>query len=155
MRDQERIDYVKSLVSPEPSGWRDKAEFRRANRKWLRRSAEIAVRILSELQRRGISQAELARLMEVSPQQITKLVKGQENLTLDTIGKIELALDITLIDISKPIKNKDQGFHAIVENAKVSETFDINDKAEGERDNVRPLHTYTTTYVGDSDKYYE
>jgi ribosome-binding protein aMBF1 (putative translation factor) len=36
--------------------------------------------------------------MKVSPQQINKIVKGQENLTLETISKLEIALNIQLID---------------------------------------------------------
>lgn len=148
MKDQDRINHVKSLVSNQPSGWREKAEFRKANRGWLKRSAEIAVRILSELRSKGISQAELARMMDVTPQQITKLVKGQENLTLETIGKIEVALNINLINIIKPSNISEQKTHAFVENVKFSETIEIGDVIV-ENDNVRPLHNYVAS------KYYE
>ena len=149
MTDQNKINHVKALVSSEPSGWREKAEFRRANRNWLVRSAEIAIRILGELHRKGISQAELARLMDVSTQQISKLVKGQENLTLDTISKIELALDISLINVAKPLKSKEHGFYTLVENAKLTETIEMESAVIKENDNVRPLYKYTTT------QYYE
>lgn len=155
MRDIEKIKQVQTLVSTEPSGWKAKAEFRKANRKWLKRSTDIALRILSELKSKGISQAELARIMEVTPQQVTKLVKGQENLTLETIGRIELALNISLIDIIKPKNNRDEGFHILVENVKLSEILEIHVKAEVENNNVRPLHNYATSFVSDSDKYYE
>ena len=37
--------------------------------------------------------------MDVSPQYINKVVKGNENLTLETISKIESVLGITLIEI--------------------------------------------------------
>jgi len=36
--------------------------------------------------------------MNVSPQQINKIVKGQENLTLETITNLEIALGIQIID---------------------------------------------------------
>jgi plasmid maintenance system antidote protein VapI len=36
--------------------------------------------------------------MQVSPQHINKIVKGQENLTLETITNLELALGIKIID---------------------------------------------------------
>jgi transcriptional regulator with XRE-family HTH domain len=50
--------------------------------------------------------------MQVSPQQISKIVKGQENLTLETIANLEIALGIKIIDVdfnNKPVakgKNK-------------------------------------------------
>ena len=35
--------------------------------------------------------------MNVSPQQISKIVKGQENLTLETISNLEIALGIQIM----------------------------------------------------------
>jgi plasmid maintenance system antidote protein VapI len=37
--------------------------------------------------------------MNVSAQQINKIVKGKQNLTFETIGKLEDALGISLIEI--------------------------------------------------------
>lgn len=45
-----------------------------------------------------LSQKQLAERMDVSPQQISKIVKGQENLTLETISNLEIALGIQIID---------------------------------------------------------
>ncbi|MDR7130977.1 transcriptional regulator with XRE-family HTH domain [Algoriphagus sp. 4150] len=45
----------------------------------------------------GISQTDLGKLVGVSPQHISKILKGRENLTLGTIEKIESALKIELI----------------------------------------------------------
>lgn len=50
-----------------------------------------------ELDRKGLSQKELASKMGVTPQYINKIVKGKENLSLKSISKIEEALEITLI----------------------------------------------------------
>ncbi|PLX14061.1 MAG: hypothetical protein C0594_00540 [Marinilabiliales bacterium] len=46
-----------------------------------------------------MTQRRLAEEMGVSPQYINKVVKGKENLTLETISKIESVLGITLIEI--------------------------------------------------------
>jgi len=46
-----------------------------------------------------MTQKKLAKLMGVSPQYINKVVKGKENLTLETITKIEQVLGITLIEV--------------------------------------------------------
>ena len=89
---------LSGLASDQPSDWKAKAKVRRENRDWLRKSAAIAVRVLNALKEQGLSQKELAERMKISPQQISKIVKGQENLTLETISNLEIALGIQIID---------------------------------------------------------
>jgi len=91
-----RLDYA---VSSRPSRWMEKALRDEANEAWLDRCAEIALRILSTLQAKNMSQKELAAIIGVSPQQINKIVKGNVNLTLETISKLEAALDIQLMAV--------------------------------------------------------
>ncbi|TDW96999.1 helix-turn-helix transcriptional regulator [Dinghuibacter silviterrae] len=94
-----------SLASDQPSDWKADAKYRRENREWLRKSAVIAVRVLDALKAQGLSQKELAERMNVSPQQISKIVSGQENLTLETILNLEVTLGIQIID-DKVAQNK-------------------------------------------------
>ena len=49
-----------SHASSTPSKWRERAEYRRNNRKWIRRSQQIALAILERLTELGMSQKELA-----------------------------------------------------------------------------------------------
>lgn len=88
------------LATGEDSEWLAEAKYRRDNREWLKRSAVIAVKVLSALKAQGLTQKNLAERMDVSPQQINKIVKGQENLTLETIAKLELILGIQIINTS-------------------------------------------------------
>lgn len=81
--------------------WLKEAKHRRANKKWLRKSQRIAIHILHILDEKGMQQKVLAEKMGVSPQQISKIVKGKQNLTLETISKLEEVLGITLIEIPK------------------------------------------------------
>lgn len=90
---------LKKIVSKEPSKWLEKAKWRVNNEKWLDRSAKIALTILSTIREKGITQKELAEKLNISPQQINKIVKGNENLTLETIYRLELGLGITLMEI--------------------------------------------------------
>lgn len=69
---------------------------RRVNRAWISRSQSIAFRILSRIRELQITQKKLAETMGVSPQVVNKWVKGQENFTLETITKLEHALDCKL-----------------------------------------------------------
>jgi ribosome-binding protein aMBF1 (putative translation factor) len=57
------------------------------------------------LKAQHLSQKNLAERVNVSPQQINKIVKGKENLTLETISKLELALGIRIID-EKALRTK-------------------------------------------------
>ena len=68
-----------------------------ANRQWLSVSQDIAFDILEKLDDLGWSQKDLAGKMGVSPQYINKLVKGSENLTLETLVKLQTILDIPIL----------------------------------------------------------
>lgn len=91
------IDFLKAHESPTPSRWREEAEWRRANKEWLRYSQYIAIRMLSRMDELHITQTILAEKMGCSQQYISKVLKGKENLSLETISKIESALDIDLV----------------------------------------------------------
>lgn len=79
------------------TNWREQAQWRRNNRKWLKYSGFIALTVLNRLDELGISQKELSERMDCSPQYVSKVLKGSENLTLETISKLEECLKIDLI----------------------------------------------------------
>lgn len=107
--EKNNIDKFKSLVSEEKSGWLEKALYRKENEDWLNISFDIAIKIMSTLsanKRQGNypkNQKELAEAMDCTPQYITKLLKGTENLTIETISKIQKALNISLLNTKKPV----------------------------------------------------
>ncbi len=90
---------LNKFISKEKSNWLDQANFYEANKEWLDKSALIAIKILSTLKSKSITQKELAEGVGVSPQYINKVVKGFENLSLETICKIEKSLGITLVSV--------------------------------------------------------
>ena len=88
---------LESLVSDKHSRWEERALWRNENEAWLKKSAEIALKVLREIRAKSITQKDLAERVGVSSQQINKLLKGQENMSLATICKLETALGISLI----------------------------------------------------------
>ena len=60
-------------------------------------SQKIAIKVLMKLNELGWSQKDLAAKMEVSPQQVNKIVSGKENLTLETQEKLQCILDIPVL----------------------------------------------------------
>lgn len=97
---QEKIN---RLTSNRPSEWKQEAAERIAAQGWKRNSRAVALRVLSVLQERKMNQSALAALMGVSQQQISKIVGGKENLTFETVDKLENALGITLIRVDIPV----------------------------------------------------
>ena len=83
--------------SSTPSRWREEAEFRTANRSWLRYSQHIAMVMLDKMEELHLSQTQLADKMGCSQQYISKVLRGQENLSIETIAKIESALSIQIL----------------------------------------------------------
>lgn len=77
--------------------WLQEAKSRQLNKEWQSHSRKIASKILVTLREKGMKQNQLAKIIGVSAQQVNKIVKGRENLTLETISKLESALEIKLL----------------------------------------------------------
>ena len=107
MRVNSNMNNFLKLVSKKPASDKIVKDilFYEENKEWLDRSANIAIKILSTLRhnrkenRFPTTQKDLAEIMNITPQQVNKMVKGTENLTLETISRVEKALNIQLIDI--------------------------------------------------------
>lgn len=51
----------------------------------------------------GVNQKELAQRMGCTPQYVSKILKGKENLSLETISKIEDALEMEFKSVPAPV----------------------------------------------------
>ena len=94
------MDIRKNLeahASVTPSHWREEAEARRANKPWLRFSQQVAIAMPDRMEHLGLTQKKLAELMGCSQQYISKVLKGRENLSIETIFKIEDALQLHIL----------------------------------------------------------
>ena len=100
MENSKNLENFLKLVSKDKSGLLEEMEWRKANRDWLRKSGRIAIKVLRSLREKNMSQKNLAELMGVSPQHINKICKGQENLSLETISKLENALGIKIFEMA-------------------------------------------------------
>lgn len=91
---QERL---KKHSSSTPSRWKEEARYRVENKNWLKYSQMIAMKILDKMEETGMTQKAMAEKIGCSQQYVSRILKGQENLSLETISKIETALDTQLI----------------------------------------------------------
>lgn len=92
------VERLRKLESPTPSRWREKAEWRRANRSWLRRSQAVAMKMLDKMEEMKWTQQQVADKLGCSQQYVSRMVKGSENLTLEMLSKIEDILDISVFE---------------------------------------------------------
>lgn len=93
------IEKLIQVAKPVLEQVKKEAEFKKENKEWLRKSASIALAVRRELRLQGLSQQDLALKMGLSPQYIGRILKGQENLTLETISKLENAIGRSLLSI--------------------------------------------------------
>ncbi|MDY3062689.1 MAG: helix-turn-helix transcriptional regulator [Bacteroidaceae bacterium] len=94
---QKTLEFLETHKSETPSTWREDAEWRRNNWTWLQHSQKIAVKILLQMKVLGLTQKSLAEQMNCTQQYISKILKGKENMSLETLSKLENALKINLI----------------------------------------------------------
>ena len=97
---QKMIEFLESHKSETPSTWREEAEWRRDNWSWLQYSQKIAVKILLRMKQTGLTQQALAERMNCTQQYVSKILKGNENLSLDTLSKLEEVLGMNLLSKS-------------------------------------------------------
>lgn len=90
-------EFLNNNQSATSSKWREAAEWRRKNEKWLKYSRVITMKTMQAMDKQSVTQSILAKRMGCSQQYVSNLLKGSSNMTLETISRIERALDIDLI----------------------------------------------------------
>jgi plasmid maintenance system antidote protein VapI len=88
---------LKNLAAENPtSGWKEKVKFRKENKAWLKKSTRVSLRVLDTLDEKGWNQSDLAQALGVSRQQVSKMLKGENDFQLSTISRLEEVLGIEL-----------------------------------------------------------
>ncbi|OFY87420.1 MAG: hypothetical protein A3F72_04260 [Bacteroidetes bacterium RIFCSPLOWO2_12_FULL_35_15] len=108
-----------ALVAKETPNSLEKNKVRIKNRAMLRESQQIAIKVLKKLDDLGWSQKDLAKEMDVAPQQVTKIVSGKENLTIETQLKLQNILDIPVLASYYENKGNESGQWVLIIDKKV------------------------------------
>ena len=90
-------EFLNNNQSATPSKWREAAEWRRKNEKWLKYARVITMKTMQAMDKQSVTQSILAKRLGCSQQYVSNLLKGSSNMTLETISRIETALNIDLI----------------------------------------------------------
>lgn len=94
------IEKFKSTVKESSFDWINIVKDLEKKKLWLDKSEKIAADVVYLLKKKEITKQNLAEKIGVSRQYINKIVKGKQNLTLETISKLEDALEENLIEIN-------------------------------------------------------
>lgn len=76
--------------------WQKEATEARDSWGWMKYSMQIALKVRSKMKADGITQCVLASKLGCTQQYVSLILKGKENLTLETIAKLESVLQIPL-----------------------------------------------------------
>lgn len=88
------IKFLEAHMSETPSRFVEEASWRKENASWLKWSRQLAVTLIGYMQDNDLKRADLAKRLEVSPQYVSKLLSGTENLSFKSIANIEEKLGI-------------------------------------------------------------
>ncbi len=95
------IEKLAEVAKPAAKKSLDEVAGRKENEAWLRLSQEIALNVHCYLRDKKMTKTALAKAMGVSPAYIAKLLRGNENLTLETICRLEKIIGRKLIYTSR------------------------------------------------------
>ncbi len=88
--------------------WKQIANWNKKHEHALEDFMIIALRIKSTLKKNNKTQEQLAKDLQVSPQALTRIMKGKQNLTISKIRQIERALNISILSIKKTNHSQSQ-----------------------------------------------
>lgn len=95
------------LVSQSDKDWAEKfgKEISEDNQFVL--NTKVVLRIIDFMDERGFKQVDLAKLLGTSPQHVNKLLRGGENMTLETVEKYGRILGVKLVDMDDDYISKE------------------------------------------------
>lgn len=93
------IEFFEAHESESSSQFVREAQWRKDNAGWLRWSRQVAAALMGYMQRNGLKRADLASRLGVTPQYVSRLLSGNENLSFKSIDNIENKLGITCMAI--------------------------------------------------------
>lgn len=136
---KEKLDHLLKK-SKKNTQWKDLADKELNSGGWIDRSFEIALTVLEKLDEDGITPSTLAKRMNCSRQYLNKLLKGRENLTLETIDKLEKALNTRILAVCGFV---DSEWHRIDEKIRSSSFNQVSFKYEQVEKEIKYSETRT------------
>jgi len=87
------------ILSRTPSKWAEKHKAKKESNSLGQDSAMVAINVLTLLEEKKWSQEQLAQIMNISPKEVSKIVKGKVNFSIELIAAIEKAFGKKIMSI--------------------------------------------------------
>lgn len=91
------VEFLEAHESETPSRFAANAAERLENESWLRWSRQIALSLIDYMETNSLKRTELAERLNVSPQYVSRLLSGRENLSLKSLASIKEKLSIDIL----------------------------------------------------------
>ncbi len=92
------LDFLEANKSRKPSRFVENALNHQTEESWQRWSRQIALLLIDYMQGNALSRTDLATRLGVSPQYVSRLLSGKENLSFKSVAQIEERLGITCME---------------------------------------------------------
>lgn len=91
------LDFLKANEHKGKGEFLKEAQYLKDNWDWMKYSYAIAIKVRNRMNELGLTQKRLAESLGCTQQHISILLNGKVNMTLETLSKLEKALDFNLI----------------------------------------------------------
>ena len=88
------VQFLEANQSGQNSTFEADAQWRADNSLWLKRSRSVALAIIDFMQDHGLSRNDVAKMLNVSPQYVSKILSGKVNFSFKTVAEIEDRLGV-------------------------------------------------------------
>lgn len=93
---------IKALVGNNKVEWLNEFEQLEKDEIWRSDSRKVALKVNRYKRENGLKGKDLAKMLNVSEQRMSKILKGHENFTIKTIKEMERAFGIEIMYFEKP-----------------------------------------------------
>lgn len=91
------LEFLRSHEHKSEHGFIERAKYLKDNWAWMKYSYAVAIKVRRRMNDLGLTQKQLADSLGCTQQHVSILLNGKVNMTLETLAKLEQALDFDLI----------------------------------------------------------
>ena len=99
------LDFLKANEHKGNGSFLKEAQYLKDNWDWMKYSYAVAIKVRRRMEELGWTQKRLAESLGCTQQHISILLNGKVNMTLETLSKLEIALDFNLIGQALALTN--------------------------------------------------
>ncbi|MBR6284948.1 MAG: helix-turn-helix transcriptional regulator [Muribaculaceae bacterium] len=88
------VEFLEANQSGQTSTFEADAQWRAENASWLKRSRSVALAIIDFMQDHGLTLNDVAAMLNVSPQYVSRILSGKVNFSFKSVAEIEERLGV-------------------------------------------------------------